>query len=80
MVVSYLYGQKHYPIPYNITVCISIILASVVLWQVSNYILISFNAGMMMSVLIKLIALSIFTMFAWTLLKPSSTVELVEEQ
>jgi O-antigen/teichoic acid export membrane protein len=80
MVVSYLYGQKHYPIPYNITVCISIILASVVLWQVSSYILISFNTGMMMSVLIKLITLSIFTMLSWMLLKPSNTVELVEEQ
>jgi O-antigen/teichoic acid export membrane protein len=80
MVISYIYGQKHYAIPYSIMVCASIVLFSVVLWQVSNYVLISFNTGIMMSVLIKLIAISIFTMLSWMLLKPSSTVELVDEQ
>lgn len=80
MVISYIYGQKHYAIPYSIKVCASIVLFSVVLWQVSNYVLISFNTGIMMSVLIKLIAISIFTMLSWMLLKPSSTVELVDEQ
>lgn len=80
MILSYIYGQKHYAIPYSIKICTSIILLSVVLWQLSNYLLITLNTGTMISLVIKITALSVFTMLSWLLLKPSSTVELVDEQ
>ena len=79
MIISYSYGQKHYAIPYNIKVCTAIVFLSFVLWQTSSYFLISINAGIMVSLLIKITALSIFTMLSWLLLKPSSTVQSVEE-
>lgn len=80
MILSYIYGQKHYAIPYSIKICTSIILLSVVLWQLSSYLLIALNTGTMISLVIKITALSVFTMLSWLLLKPSSTVELVDEQ
>ncbi len=80
MVISYIYGQKHYAIPYSIKICTSIVLFSVIIWQVSSYLLMTLNAGMVMALLIKMTALSIFIMLSWLLLKPSSTVKLVDEQ
>lgn len=80
MVISYIYGQKHYAIPYSIKICASIVFLSVVLWQVSSYLLMTLNSGMVISFLIKMTAISIFTMLSWLLLKPSSTVKLVDEQ
>lgn len=80
MVLSYIYGQKHYAIPYSIKICTSIILLSVVLWQLSSYFLITFNTGIMLSFVIKITAISVFTMLSWLLLKPTSKVELVDEQ
>lgn len=80
MVISYIYGQKHYAIPYSIKICASIVFLSVVLWQVSSYLLMTLNSGVVISFLIKMTAISIFTMLSWLLLKPSSTVKLVDEQ
>jgi O-antigen/teichoic acid export membrane protein len=59
MVISYIYGQKHYAIPYSIKICTSIVLFSVIIWQVSSYLLMTLNLGMVMALLIKMTALSI---------------------
>jgi hypothetical protein len=80
MFISYIYGQKHYPIPYNIKICLLIILLSVGLWITSDYLFVIYPMGILLSNITKLIVLSVFIMVSWRLIIPSSTTELVDEQ
>jgi O-antigen/teichoic acid export membrane protein len=79
MLISYFYGQKHYPIPYNIKVCLLLIFLSVGLWITSDYLFVAYPMGLLLSNLTKIVMLSIFIMISWRLLKPSSTLVISEE-
>ena len=79
MLISYFYGQKHYPIPYNIKVCLLLIFLSVGLWITSDYLFVAYPMGLLLSNLTKIVMLSIFIMLSWRLLKPSSTLVISEE-
>ncbi|MFM7016188.1 MAG: oligosaccharide flippase family protein [Bacteroidota bacterium] len=79
MLISYLYGQKYYPIPYDIKLCLLLIITSVGLWQLNDFVIFHYSMGFLLSNITKLVLLFMFILFSWRLLKPSSTLKLNEE-
>lgn len=78
MIISYLYGQKNYPIPYNLKICLPIIVLSIIIWKSADLLILNYASSIILSNLIKLIAISIFIMVSWSILKKSSTLEVTE--
>ena len=79
MIISYGYGQKYYPIPYNLKVCVALILLSVGLWIMSDFLTNQYEMGFVLLNLTKLLSISIFIMLSWKLLSTSSKLQIDEE-
>ena len=79
MIISYGYGQKYYPIPYNLKVCVTLILLSVGLWIISDFLTNHYEMGFVLLNLTKLLSISIFIMLSWKLLSTSSKLQIDEE-